>query len=149
MIKFFLTIFFIINFAYAETKPATCPAVKELYKNEDSIWITKSNWRSFNPSFIENITHFSGAQWQGEKIGQLLCTYDDDTNYTFPVTLQSPFLSIAPTGKFWKMSKDGKLATCTNAKITDCVVEKVNSNEQKLDSNEKVIEFLQSIRSKN
>ena len=33
----------------------TCPKPSELIKNEDSIWVTKSNWRSYNPSFINNI----------------------------------------------------------------------------------------------
>lgn len=148
MLKSFFITILLFNFTYAQFKTASCPKKEELYKNENSIWVTKSNWRSFNTSFITNITKFSGAEWQGEKIGKLLCTYTDESPYTFPVTLQSPFLSIEPTGEFWKISKNKKYYTCTNTNIENCTVKRKFEAVDNLDSDKAVRDFLNQIKSK-
>ena len=147
MLKVFFTAILIYSFAYGKSEVASCPKIKELYKDENSTWVTKSNWKSFNNSFITHITKFSGAEWQGEEIGKLLCTYTDESPYTFPVTLQSPFLSIEPVSEFWKISKNKKYYTCKNTSIENCTVKKIIYEKQQLNSDKALNDFLTQIKS--
>jgi len=126
---------------------AYCPRPGELIKTEDATWVTKNDWRSFNPSFIDKVTIFLGAQWQGEKIGQLLCRYSNQSSINFPVTLQAPFLSKEPKGRGWKKDfVNFNTFNCYALRIEDCPVVGVRKKELQIDTEESLKSFLQSIK---
>ena len=124
-----------------------CPQPRELIKNKDSIWLTRSDWRSFNPSFIDKITVFLGAQWQGEHIGQLLCRYSDRSSVTFPIIMQAPFLSKMPSTKSWgKDPRHFGTFNCHASNVDQCPVIGLRKKQQNLESTEALKSFLQSIK---
>ena len=124
-----------------------CPQPHELIKATDSTWTTKSNWRSFNPSFVEELTVFIGAQWQGEKIGQLLCRYSNQSNVNFPVTIQAPFLSKTPAGNGWKNDYvNFNTKNCYAVKVEDCPVVGLQKKQLNIDTEDNLRDFLKTIR---
>jgi hypothetical protein len=128
------------------TEITTCPKIEALIK-KDGVWSTDSNWQSFNPSFIVTINKFVSAQWQGEHVGKVLCTYIGASNKTFPVSLQSPFLAKTPTNKNWQRQKQGHY-NCYGPDVNNCPIEKIIEKEEKIESQEDLVNFLKSIKNK-
>jgi len=126
---------------------ATCPKTTELIKNEESAWSTKTNWKSYNQSFIKKINKFISAQWQGEHVGKLLCTYSGESKLTFPVTLQAPFLTKTPTGKNWEKPQKENIFNCYGPDVNNCQLNKVIIEEKKINTDDELSDFLQSIKS--
>ena len=124
-----------------------CPYISELAKNSNHIWITRSKWQSFDPSFSEKLTHFKGAQWQGQHIGKLICIYTDDTSYTFPVAVAAPFLSYKPTDPKWKQhSQNANTYNCAANQVTDCTLIGIQKDKTDLNSPKKIEQFLQGLK---
>jgi hypothetical protein len=135
--------------AYSDPFQAACPQTEELIKNANSIWLTRSKWQSFNPSFVKKLTVFLGAQWQGEHVGHLLCEYTDDSGLTFPVTMQAPFLSKTPTGPNWQRSQTkARTYECKSNTIDDCKIIGLKKRVSNLSKEKQVQDFLHSIRPK-
>ena len=128
---------------------AHCPYISELAKNSNHIWITRSKWQSFDPSFSEKLTHFRGAQWQGQHIGKLICIYTDDTSYTFPVAVAAPFLSYKPTDPQWKQNPQHTTTyNCAANQVTDCSLIGIQKDTTDLNSPKKIEQFLQGLKYK-
>lgn len=143
------------SISFADTLPTIsgkpfqthCPYISELAKNSNHIWITRSKWQSFDPSFSEKLTHFRGAQWQGQHIGKLICIYTDDTSYTFPVAVEAPFLSYKPTDPKWKQnSKNTNTYSCVASQIEECPITGIRKDKTDLDSPEKIRTFLENLK---
>ena len=74
---------------------STCPQLADLhYKNLR--WYGPGSWKSQNQSFVRKIDVFTGAQWIGINVGQVICVYRGRTDIDFPVTLSRTYLVGVP-----------------------------------------------------
>ena len=113
-----------------------CPDIKKVQKNAD-----KGNWEAQTPaglwhsdgmSFATNLTLFTGAQWNGIKIGQITCVYGSQQRYiqagvpqiqqTLPVLLMLQTLALKPTAGKWKHPAHG-IRNCVSNDQNDCAFE--------------------------
>lgn len=110
-----------------EISPATtspfsmCPEISQIVKDPNlQIWsaTTKEGyWKNFGISFATELTQFAGAQWVGEKVGQLSCIYRSHQIFIFqgqrrvqktlPILLVYSGLVEQPKGKNWKAATHG------------------------------------------
>lgn len=100
---------------------ALCPKISELTKN-DMYWGTiDTNWQSRTKSFDKNIIGFTGAQWQGVVVGQIICLYKGDANVPFPISLEQTLLQSVPvpSGGNWSGMIDSH-KICASDNIEDC-----------------------------
>lgn len=85
-----------------------CPSIAELKKDPDSrTWYAGSGWKSYDLSFVDKITRFSGAQWRGTNVGQIFCIYRGESETAFPILLAYKILALAPQGGEWSGNLDG------------------------------------------
>jgi len=118
----------------AETAPNQyCPTIAEIKKNKSAgNWTAQTQagfWKSYDVSLATNLTRFVGAQWTGEKIGQVTCVYESEQRFTIqgnptvqptiPVTLAFHTLTFQPTEGKWKHVKPG-VYNCYTEQERDC-----------------------------
>ena len=112
---------------------AFCPDISDIKSNPaKGNWVAKTKagfWKSYHQSFATDLTQFVGAQWVGEKVGQVTCIYNSEQRFTMqgqqqiqqtlPVLLVFNTLSIHPSGGKWTHPKKG-LHNCNSTQQSDC-----------------------------
>ena len=96
-----------------------CPAVEDLYQNNDMTWSAPGGWKGSNPSFMHSVQQFVGAQWIGVNVGDVLCLYAKAGRTDFPITLQKQIVTISPTGGSWSADQGGH-KDCKSNDINHC-----------------------------
>lgn len=83
-------------------------------------------WRSYGGySFAKKITRFDHVEWQGVRVGSVICLYegvDQQGNVVpFKVALQMvhPTVILEPTASQWVIGKYG-YKSCTSSEVKDC-----------------------------
>ena len=86
---------------------AQCPETTAL-SQQKMYWGAPGGWVSYNPSFITKVTTFVAAQWQGIKLGKVLCVYTGKKGMDFPIVLQQTeaLLVPKPVGLLWAPVSD-------------------------------------------
>lgn len=86
-----------------------CPPIDALIKNSNTkTWSTHDGkWKSYDLSFVDKITKFSGAQWRGTNVGQIFCVYRGELETSFPILLAYSTLAYAPSGGYWSPNLGG------------------------------------------
>jgi hypothetical protein len=90
-----------------------CPEVHML-SHQNLIWGAPGGWVSQDRSLTQEIKYFLGAQWQGIRLGKVLCIYGGAGTQDFNVTLYQTTNMIVPTpyGKSWQAPKKN-IVNCT------------------------------------
>ena len=97
-----------------------CPPIIALKKDpETRTWYATAGWKSYDLSFVDKITRFSGAQWRGTNVGQIFCVYRGEEETSFPVVLAYKILAYAPQGGQWSANLGG-YANCETPSQSDC-----------------------------
>lgn len=97
-----------------------CPAINALVKDPDTMtWSTAKGWKSFDMSFVDKITRFSGAQWRGTNVGQIFCVYRGESETSFPILLAYSTLTYEPQGGKWSANLGG-YQNCESPNQQDC-----------------------------
>lgn len=97
-----------------------CPAITALTKDQDtSLWSAPNGWQSYDMSFVDKITRFSGAQWRGTNVGQIFCIYRGESETMFPVLLAYKILAYSPQGGRWSANLGG-YQNCETPDPKDC-----------------------------
>lgn len=97
-----------------------CPPVTALTKDPTSrTWSATNGWKSYDLSFVDKITRFSGAQWRGTNVGQILCIYRGALDTDFPIILAYKILTYVPQGGKWSNNLGG-YANCESPSQADC-----------------------------
>jgi hypothetical protein len=97
----------------ATTPPAVqnlfhCPPIAALTKDPNSrVWSAPGGWKSFDLSFVDKVTSFSGAQWRGTNVGQIFCVYRGEISTDFPIVLAYGVLTYLPQGGKWSANLGG------------------------------------------
>jgi hypothetical protein len=85
-----------------------CPATSTLQKDPMThTWSAPDGWKSYDMSFTDKLTHFSGAQWRGTNVGQIFCVYRGEIATEFPVLLAYRVLTYEPQGGRWSVNLGG------------------------------------------
>ena len=80
----------------------TCPAIKDLKLNATTkTWSADGGWKTYSRSFAHQIKSFQGAQWNGVKLGQIICVYKATDPFAFPIKLFYNHQVISPEGEQW------------------------------------------------
>lgn len=118
------------NTIRAQISPALrCPNISEITKDPvTQMWSAQTKagaWKSYTLSFATKLTQFYGAQWTGEKMGQITCVYGAEqqltvrgnpfTEPTISVALIFHTLTLGPSGGSWKKAKAGVYNCKSNA----------------------------------
>lgn len=99
----------------------TCPKISEIHKNpKKRTWGNKHGWKSYDASFSEHIDSFLGAQWQGVRVGNVVCLYKPKEGLTFPIVLHYSRLTYEPAGKGWGKNLGGYV-NCKSHHQKDCL----------------------------
>jgi hypothetical protein len=79
-----------------------CPEPYMLSR-QNLIWGAPGGWVSHDRSLTKNIQSFLGAQWQGVKLGQVICVYGGTSDQDFNVNLHqtTDLLVPQPHGRNW------------------------------------------------
>ena len=86
----------------------TCPPISAISKDPAKLtWSAQDGFKSYEMSFIDQLTTFLGAQWNGVKVGQVTCVYSGKPKTAFPILLVYGTLAIEPTGGKWSKNLDG------------------------------------------
>lgn len=112
-----------------------CPPYQILKKPKGQlIWHVGKQWTSYQKSFSDKVVRFLGAQWEGIRIGQVICSYQGNVKLSFPIPLVYNVLSREPTGKHWSKNLGG-YRNCISHKRADCpfLVAKKPKAESELD----------------
>jgi hypothetical protein len=97
-----------------------CPPISALKKDpETRLWYATVGWKSYDLSFVDKITRFSGAQWRGTNVGQIFCVYRGEEETSFPVVLAYKILAYTPQGGQWSANLGG-YANCETPSQNDC-----------------------------
>lgn len=129
-----------LNVAVATTSAAPqqpgyyyCPPPADLLqKPGQRTWYAKGGWKSYDPSFLQHVTKFLGAQWSGVNLGQLACIYTGTPGTTFPVKLISSHYFHFPGGlpnTKWGQPQPG-LINCKTHSRFDCPLVPVVKQQQ-------------------
>lgn len=97
-----------------------CPLTKDL-KKQGLRWEIGDTWTSYSESFSTHITAFLGAQWTGIKIGKVICIYQGDGKFDFPIALEPKRNKVImePAGQYWSaLVQNYKF--CKSSNIYDC-----------------------------
>ena len=97
-----------------------CPDIKKLHKDPEQLtWSAVGGFQSFELSFVEKITRFSGAQWRGTNVGQIFCVYRGADETSFPILLAYNVLTLEPVGGKWSNNLGG-YKNCESSELIDC-----------------------------
>jgi len=104
-------------------KPQTyyCPSVSELVKDGLNWSAREGRWRSYSPSFAQEINTFLEAQWIGVNVGKIICLYQGKENFDFPIAIEpaKSILVLEPYGQAWATKHPG-FKTCKSTNVSDC-----------------------------
>ena len=97
-----------------------CPKVSQIVKT-DLRWNSTTNvpWKGYEDSFVDTISSFAGAQWEGIKVGQMSCIYMGKDKNTFPVILQNNSMFLEPEGGNWSKGESGYF-NCVSTNVEEC-----------------------------
>lgn len=110
------------NGANKQTVTVYCPEPSALVKNKKSLTFkAKDGWKSYEKSFITKVTEFTGAQWQGINVGQVMCIYHGQPMGSFPLEVYFSHLSITPSKGQWQ-TKKGHYSNCVSSNPKDCPI---------------------------
>lgn len=100
-----------------------CPEVSSMSRH-GTTWSAPGGWKSYQVSFISNVTRYLGAQWSGTNVGRTVCLYSGDNVNDFPVQLVFPALSTLPDLPIWERSSDGNSSNCMSkhSRVCDCPI---------------------------
>jgi hypothetical protein len=85
-----------------------CPSISALKKDpETRTWFANAGWKSYDLSFVDKVTRFSGAQWRGTNVGQIFCVYRGESETDFPILLAYKILTYMPAGGEWSPNLGG------------------------------------------
>lgn len=117
-----------------EQQLSYCPDVSSLVL-QGTTWSAPGHWRSYQVSFMTQVTRFLGAQWTGTNVGRVVCLYAGDNPNDFPVQLVFPSLARVPGRPVWQLSDDGASANCLShqSQVCDCPIS-VFETEPSVDS---------------
>lgn len=97
-----------------------CPTIDKLQKDPEKLtWSAPGGWQSFELSFVDKITRFSGAQWRGTNVGQIFCVYRGVENTAFPILLAYSIIALEPNGGKWSQNLGG-YKNCESSQAIDC-----------------------------
>ncbi len=97
-----------------------CPPAESLKKNPDTTWSAAGGWKSNSPSLTNAVSHFTGAQWIGINVGEVICMYSQNNSQNrFPIVLQRHNVIISPDGGNWTADKGGH-KDCHSNDIRQC-----------------------------
>lgn len=116
-----------------------CPPIESLQQQKNMTWTAPNGWKSTNPSFYRSLKQFTGAQWLGVNVGDIICLYTAGGKSDFPVSLKKPMIVLSPTGGNWTEDKGG-YKDCKTDDITQCPFY-VQSNEPKKTNLYEELEF--------
>ena len=106
-----------VNYAFADISLADlvaqsrkfneqCPALKDLKLNKKTLlWSADGGWKSYTQSFGTKIQSFRGAQWNGVQLGQIICVYSANGEFTFPIKLFYNKQVVSPDTASWVRAK--------------------------------------------
>lgn len=110
------------SFALGETKILTvyCPPISALTKDPlTKTWAAPGGFKSYDLSFVDSITGFLGAQWQGASVGQVTCVYTGLPEKSFNVLLVSNVMSFEPSTLSWGKNMGG-YRNCLSRRRNQC-----------------------------
>lgn len=97
-----------------------CPPISTLRKNPIKMnWTAPGGWKSYDISFIEKVSKFLGAQWNGVNIGQITCVYSAAKKHVFPIKLIFHTLALEPSDGKWTKNLGG-YRDCFSIKQKNC-----------------------------
>ena len=97
-----------------------CPTPDQLVKDPTALtWSAPGGWQSYQQSFSTAIGQFSGVQWAGIKVGQVICTYKGTEKDSFPIQLVYNKLVFEPSGNSWGQNMGGYI-NCPSSSVNDC-----------------------------
>jgi len=104
-----------------QIKANFCPKESELKQDKNLIWYSGTGWKSFSPSFVKKIGTFISAQWTGINFGKVICIYQGEKSFDFPVALEQreSKLYLRPEGHGWNLSIKGYII-CRSNSIYNC-----------------------------
>lgn len=123
---YFLMLLLIVNTAYADNTPITCPPVEKVFPSAEHHWGTADGrFRSLSTSHASALAAFRVAQWQGVSVGHVICVYEpkgQHKNFFFPVELYFNDLVYEPLQfKHWQaQSKAHQTYHCVSHHVSDC-----------------------------
>jgi hypothetical protein len=104
-----------------------CPKAEDLVlkKTADGIkWATKDDkWQTYTPTLSTKIMGFIGAQWQGIKVGSVICLYNTNEAVPFPAALEQKLSQLVLEPKNiggWSAHVDGGRGLCISTNIAVC-----------------------------
>jgi hypothetical protein len=99
----------------------TCPHASELIKQGDVWGTADAEWRSYTPSGATQIVSYLGTQWDGIKVGHIICLYQTNEAVSFPLALNKirGQVIIEPSGFGWS-ALTGTHKFCQSANVADC-----------------------------
>lgn|SRR3989344_3750473 len=104
-----------------------CPPVSCLVKDSTNLtWSAPGGFKSYQKSFVQNVSVFLGVQWEGIRVGQIICTYQGVEKVTFPLavvynqlTFEPEVASNASNIPTWSKNLGG-YRNCKSSSINDC-----------------------------
>lgn len=124
----------------------TCPEASTLTKDPNTnLWSAPHGYKSYDASFVTQISTFTGAQWNGAGIGQIICVYESPhtaTNPSFPITLFYNVLSFEPQTNNWGKNEGG-VRNCVSNTTENCPFY-IKKKEKKQDIYQEVYDLHQS-----
>ncbi len=108
------------NAIAAKSLTQFCPSIDQLVKDPQKLtWSAAGGWQGYQQSFASSILTFTGVQWAGIQVGQVICTYKGKEKDTFPIQLVYNKLVLQPSGGAWGQNMGGYI-NCTSANVNDC-----------------------------
>ncbi len=125
-----------------------CPPPSAFTKDPKTLtWIGPMHWKSFNPSFANQLVRFQKVEWQGINIGLILCTYQTDNESAFPVFIQAPGNYQKPSTRDTASWREvGDTVSCTQTDRMACGFYRVYMHEAKLTNTQDMIQFLEEVK---
>ena len=105
-----------------------CPKPTDLFM-ENNIWQSNNGWKSFAVSFTQEITSFSGAQWQGFNVGRVICLYSGPNMNDFPVQISTGSLVHEPDKPLWTSNNSNATCVSASGNVCDCPFSFVKSQD--------------------
>ena len=122
-----------------------CPDVSSLKRDSEMYWHAPGGWRSYNISFSRELYSLVGVQWQGDKVGNIFCQYKDNSQLTFPVSLQAPGIYLRPNGSWQQLNKNNAM-NCELQDLTLCKFQRVEELIETYNKDEQLYDFLENIK---
>lgn len=105
----------------ANAQPKTCPD-SSLIIAETTKWKGPGSWESTEAPINTKVGRFIEAQWQGYKIGEVICRYESTQAHTFPIEILRKIgkTVLEPRSDHWVKIKSG-VKSCKSRFPSDCL----------------------------